>query len=70
MGCIVYLLPTANEFWGKVMFLHVYVILSIGGFCIWRDGSICIQRGSAFSGSASGAGEGDLHPRGIGHKIL
>ena len=32
-------LPPANEVWGKVMFLHLCVILFIGG--------VCIQGGSA-----------------------
>ena len=38
---IVLLLPPANEVWGKVMFLHLSVILFTGG-------------GSASKGSASG----------------
>ena len=61
-------LPPANEVWGKVMFLHLCVILFTGvvgfqacitghmtkGVCIWQG--VCIRRGSASSGSTSGGG--------------
>ena len=30
-NCTCMLLPPANEVWGKVIFLHVCVILSMGG---------------------------------------
>ena len=41
-------LPPANEVWGKVMFLHLCVILFTGG--------AAYRRGSASRGSASGGG--------------
>ena len=43
------LLPPANEVWGKVMFLHLCVILFTGGVCIRgasaSKGGVCIQDG-------------------------
>ena len=41
------LLPPANKVWGKVIFLHVCVILSTGGACMvagvcaWLWGGVC-----------------------------
>ena len=33
VSTISYLLPPANEVWGKVIFLHLFVILFTGGVC-------------------------------------
>ena len=38
------LLPPANEVWGKVIFLHLFVILFTGGFLFW--GGVCSRGGS------------------------
>ena len=32
------LLPPANEVWGKVIFLHLFVILFTGGACVVAPG--------------------------------
>ena len=48
------LLPPANEVWGKVIFLHVCVILSTGvgggGWRVWFFGGVCM----VFSGGVCG----------------
>ena len=60
------LLPPANEVWGKVMFLHLCVILFTGGSA---SEGVCIQGGlhpggSASRGSASeGEGVGQIPPQ-------
>ena len=54
-----FLLPPANEVWGKVMFWHLCVSLFTGGLCL-QGGvcrGVCIQRQSA-------SREG-LHPEGV-----
>ena len=36
------LLPLANEVWGKVIFLHQFVILFTGGACMVAPGGACV----------------------------
>ena len=65
------LLPPANKVWGKVMVLHLSVILSTciqvtwaWGICLRRG--VCLQGGSASRESASrgSVSRGSLHPWG------
>ena len=53
----------ANEVWGKVIFLHLFVILFTGGGCVWSRGvclvwggalswGVCLVSGAAWSGGA------------------
>ena len=44
---IFWLLPPANEVWGKVIFLHLSVILFTGGVCSREEGAWSWGRGSA-----------------------
>ena len=34
------MLPPANEVWGKVIFLHLFVILFTGGACVVAAGGV------------------------------
>ena len=49
-------LPPANEVWGKVIFLHQFVILFTGGACVVALGGMC---------GCSGRGHAWLLPRGV-----
>ena len=56
---LVLFLPPTNEVCGKIMFLHLSVILFTGGH------RVCIQWGSASRGG--GLHPGGLHPKGSLH---
>ena len=72
------LLPPANEVWGKVIFLHLFVILFTGGMPgpgggVWLGGLLpggCLilggsaPRGVSAPGGVPGPGEGCLLPGG------
>ena len=55
------LLPPANEVWGKVIFLHQFVILFKGGVCGWQGacvakGGMCGERVVRGKGGVRGEG--------------
>ena len=58
------LLPPANEVWGKVIFLHVSVILSTGGGVASQHASRVTWPGGLLAGErlVCMQGEGCLHP--------
>ena len=58
-------LPPVNEVWGKVMFLHLYVIL------FTRLGGVVCIHGSLHPGDTTGYGQraGGTHPTGM-HSCL
>ena len=51
---VIYLLPPANEIWGKVIFLHLFVILFGGGArgCSW---GACVVAPGGVRGCSRGA---------------
>ena len=53
-------LPPANEVWGKVMFLHLSVILFTGECCVF-------QHATGGGGVVSASGPGGVHPQGHTH---
>ena len=44
---VAHLLPPANEVWGKVIFLHQFVILFTGGECVVARGVCMVLFGGA-----------------------
>ena len=50
-------LPPANEVWGKVIFLHLFVILFTGGACMVAPGGMC---GCSWGGM-HGCSQGGVH---------
>ena len=77
-------LPPANEVWGKVIFLHLCVILFIGGVCFPACITGHMTRGSASVGGLhlgglhlgglhlgrSASGKGNLHTGGTLPRVL
>ena len=50
------LLPPANEVWGKVIFLHLFVILFTGGVCVVAPGGhVWLLPGGGVHGYSGGA---------------
>ena len=43
-------LPPANEVWGKVIFLHLFVILFTGGVCMVAGGHVWLQGACVVAG--------------------
>ena len=63
-GVLILSLPPANEVWGKVIFLHMFVILFTGGACMVALGGMhgCSGGGCGCSwGSMCGCSQGGMH---------
>ena len=55
----VFLLPPANEVWGKVMFLHLSIILFTGEGCVSQHAMarvLCVSQGGVCRGVSAQAG--------------
>ena len=63
-------LPPANEVWGKVIFLHLSVILFTGGVRGCRGGACMVARGCMVAGGVRGSGGACMVARGWGHACL